>query len=176
MWRSFFLAFGTFAIIVGFETMVVDQFAMTNVRRIPKIVTVTARNLVNPASPSGGQNLRVSAPQNSYQMPTLNRPLVPGPSVTGPARYTGTQSATFNRIQDPTVSKYGSPQQSGLGFAGFQKGSEISTSPPMAAIPTPNFSLRQPRLIQTADWMPWSLLAAGTIIVLYTQSIGGKDE
>ena len=33
-------------------------------------------------------------------------------------------------------------------------------------------NLRQPkRVFQTKEWMPWSLLAAGTIIVLYTYSL-----
>lgn len=27
------------------------------------------------------------------------------------------------------------------------------------------------RVVQTKDWMPWSLLATGTIIVLYTYSL-----
>ena len=29
---------------------------------------------------------------------------------------------------------------------------------------------------QTQDWMPWSLLAGGTIIVLYTYSTGRREE
>lgn len=29
---------------------------------------------------------------------------------------------------------------------------------------------------QTRDWMPWSLLAGGTIIVLYTYSMGRNNE
>ncbi len=32
------------------------------------------------------------------------------------------------------------------------------------------------RIYQTKDWMPWSLLAAGTVIVLYTYSLGGSKE
>ena len=28
-----------------------------------------------------------------------------------------------------------------------------------------------PRVVQTKDWMPWSLLATGAIIVLYTYSL-----
>lgn len=32
------------------------------------------------------------------------------------------------------------------------------------------------RVYQTREWMPWSLLAAGTMIVLYTYSSGGGSS
>jgi len=36
----------------------------------------------------------------------------------------------------------------------------------------------RPRVVQTKDWMPWSLLATGAIIVLYTYSLprGHRDD
>ncbi len=34
--------------------------------------------------------------------------------------------------------------------------------------------LRSKRVIQTRDWMPWSLLAVGAMIVLYTYSLPSK--
>lgn len=30
------------------------------------------------------------------------------------------------------------------------------------------------RIVQTKDWMPWSLLATGAVIVLYTYSLPGR--
>ena len=32
------------------------------------------------------------------------------------------------------------------------------------------------RIVQTKDWMPWSLLAAGSIIVLYTYSLPNRGS
>ena len=40
---------------------------------------------------------------------------------------------------------------------------------------TPATSTIKP-VYQTRDWMPWSLLAGGTIIVLYTYSMGRRSE
>jgi hypothetical protein len=174
MWRSFFLAVGIFIILVGFETMVVDQVVMTNARRIPKIVSATARNMVTSAAPAGSPSQPMtSGLPNSYQMPTY-RPLAGGPATGGQTRYNGTQSATFNRVLDPS-SGTASTQPSGLGYAGYQKNGNNPVAPPVASIPAKRPSVRKPRIIQTKDWMPWSLLAAGTIIVLYTQSLGRSD-
>lgn len=39
---------------------------------------------------------------------------------------------------------------------------------------SPAGNLRK-RVFQTKEWMPWSLLAAGSIIVLYTYSIGSRS-
>lgn len=84
MWKSFFLALGIFLLILGGETLVVDNFVMADGRRVPRIVS--------------GPN---------YQTP-----------------------------QAPTT--------------GFQ------------------YPRRE---VRTKDWMPWSLLAAGAITVMYTCSI-----
>ena len=175
MWRSFFLAVGIFTIVVGLESMVVDQVVMTNVRRVPRIVSATARNLVNPSSPSGIQTKPLeSGPQTPYQMPTFKRPLASGPPTSGGNAYRGTQAATFNRGFDPTV-RNRAAQQPATGFAGFQSAGN-NLAPPPAAVPKNKPRVRRPRIIQVKDWMPWSLLAAGTIIVLYTQSHGRNDD
>lgn len=170
MWRALFLAFGVFAIVVGLETMVVDRVELTNARRIPKFVSATARNLVNRSSPPGVQG-QPSAPgsPSPYQMPTFNRSLAP--PANGPMRYFGSQSATFNRIPDPQPDN-----RPGLGFAGFQKSGNRLAAPPVAAVPSNKSSVRRPRTIQIKDWMPWSLLAAGAIIVLYTHSLERNEE
>lgn len=35
---------------------------------------------------------------------------------------------------------------------------------------------RPARIVQTKDWMPWSLLATGAIIVLYTYSLPNRGD
>ena len=52
--------------------------------------------------------------------------------------------------------------------AGYQSYTAAAPQPPSLAS----------RVVQTRDWMPWSLLATGAIIVLYTYSLptGNRHE
>jgi len=45
---------------------------------------------------------------------------------------------------------------------------QASYSPYTATAAAP---IKKSRIVQTRDWMPWSLLATGAIIVLYTYSL-----
>jgi hypothetical protein len=49
-----------------------------------------------------------------------------------------------------------------------------SNANPAQAPLTPG-SARRLKILRTKEWMPWSLIAAGTIIVLYTKSLSGLD-
>ena len=178
MWRSFFLAVGIFTILVGLETMVVDHVIMTNVRRIPKMVTGKAKGMVNAPAPVVAQNQPVTArSQPRFQMPTFNRPLNSGPSARRPTTYRGTQSATFNRVLDSSGSSQ-TNRSPGNGFPRLQNRGNNLAAQPVATTPTaPQPSrLKRSRIVETKDWMPWSLLATGTIIILYTHSLGRSHE
>ena len=177
MWRSFFLAAGIFTILVGLETMVVDQVTMANVRKIPKMVTGKVRGVVNTATPDVAQNQTVAGSQRPFQMPTFNRPLNPGRSAQGPTSYRGTQSATFNRVLNSSRRKP-TRQSPGYGLASYQQRGNNKTAAQVAAVPgvAKSTRVRRSRVVQTKDWMPWSLLAAGTIIILYTQSMVSQNE
>lgn len=94
MWKSLFLAVGTFMIILGVETLLVDKFVMADGRRIPRLV-------------------------NGNSTPF-----------------------------------------SSAGFSG----------------PGRSFATAPRREVQTKDWLPWSLLAAGTITVMYTCSVYSKSS
>lgn len=90
MWKSFFLAFGFFLLIMGVETLVVQKFVMASGSRVPRIVSSMTDELSTPA--------------------------------------------------------WNNPAQAG----------------------TTNVRKRE---IRTREWMPWSLLAAGAITVMYTLSL-----
>jgi hypothetical protein len=60
--------------------------------------------------------------------------------------------------QNPNQAPNSAFQQ--VGYPGYS-----STNAVQAPTIKPN------RVVQTKDWMPWSLLATGTIIVLYTYSL-----
>lgn len=107
------MALGFFAMILGLETLVVDQVVVTHNRRLARMVS--GQSADRPGSP-GWLN-----PSN------------------------------------------GSPFQN----VGFQQGAAGSAG--------------SGRIFQTRDWMPWSLLAAGAILTMYTYSLperkggGGGD-
>ncbi len=93
MWKAFFLAIGTFMIILGVETLLVDKFVIAEGRRVPRLV--------------GGQT----------------------------------------PIYSP---------------AGYQRGFGSTVNAPR-------------REFHTKEWLPWSLLAAGTITVMYTCSLHARS-
>ena len=84
--------------------------------------------------------------------------------------------------------------QSATDNSGYRNGSVFSNNGYQGAGSSPyqNVGYRAPiqnqnpnRLIRTKEWMPWSLLATGAIIVMYTLSLppatnksswGGSDE
>ncbi len=65
----------------------------------------------------------------------------------------------------PRIIKGGSPSQMGSPFQ--QVGYSGNVQRPNNG---PN------RVVQTKDWMPWSLLATGAIIVLYTYSLPARGQ
>ena len=199
MWRSFFLASGVFSILMGFQTLAVDQFNVVNFRRIPKMVASKALGYIN--SPGNSQTVGSGLPQvstNGYSLPSGSyqprQPLINqqpyspyGASAYGPSRYQGTQSGSFNRFGSNQSSQYQQPQNpfqqrpstSGqTGLAGYSQPIGLAPGAYAGAPPrqTGANNLAYPRIFKTQDWMPWSLMAVGTIIVLYTSRRRGDDE
>ena len=69
---------------------------------------------------------------------------------------------------NPSQGSFGTTPAGPFQNAGYQ--SYYGSAPRTGPVPR--------RVVQTKDWMPWSLLAAGTIVVLYSYSIapiGGGD-
>ena len=150
MWRSFFMAVGIFMILLGLQSLMVDQFIMSNNRRIPKFITSKDGIFANPSSP--GQ-LTGNRPFEGFRN-QVRRPfqqLGNQQSAYGPSRY-----RSFGQSPNYGLASYGTANT-----ASGQASTPIQVSPTLS---------RPQRIIQTKDWMPWSLLAAGTLIVLYLHS------
>lgn len=203
MWRSFFFAAGIYLIMLGFQTLAIDEFNVVNFRRIPKIVANKALGYMDSSQPSiqappnlqGFPQMAGQTPNLAGQAPNLrppqqgNRPAANrsafGPSAYGPSRYQGTQSGAFNRItsnrtpvRNPTMPQVRPPYQQApsaggqFGLAGYQSPGQIPAQratqmgPPIGINSGNSPRFQTSRTIKTQDWMPWSLLAAGTMIVL----------
>ena len=173
MWRALFFAIGTMLIILGLECLVTESFVVQGARIpgfVAKILDGTSKN------PSGGPyGLNPGLAQNG----TGN-----GASSFGSSRF----NDNYSGQNQPGGSYYGggpgSNANSQFSLAGY--GSEQSgiapTSQPWAGggrQSNAGSPLLQRRIIQPKDWMPWSLLAAGSLVVLYTKStvgLGGSNE
>jgi len=169
MWRSFFMAVGIFLILLGLQSLVVDQFLMTSNRRIPKFVTakdgIFADQSAAPLAKTNGNRSILPSYTNQYPG-TFQRPSFQQ-SAFGPSRFNQGSSGNIN-------------QRSNFDLAGFGRSKATSqneaspNSPPILVSPA---ALNRPqRVIATQDWMPWSLLAAGTLIVLYTRASSPGNE
>ena len=177
MWRSFFYALGYILIISGVQTLVLDHVVTARAIRLPKIV----RNAIDDdlangrqplanvnyggagLSPNGGAGLSVNAADRGSQVGFSNNSFGPSNSRFGPSRFAGPQ---YGHYGGPRVDY--APQYAGAGGearqmqqAGFQ---QVAAGSPLQL----NDSQRQ--IFYTRDWMPWSLLAIGTMVVLYTRS------
>jgi len=153
MWRSFFMAVGVFLVLLGLETLVVDQFLMSNNRRIPEFIT--AKDGIFANQPPG------SLESNQNRFPRPFQALSNQQSTYGPSRFQGTG---FGRQSNYDLASFGRTTSSASG-----------QNPPAIQV-SPSALTRPQRMIQTKDWMPWSLLAAGTLIVLYVHSTRGSHS
>ncbi len=145
MWRAFFFATGVVFVILGLQCLVVDRFFVTQEGRLGSVAN-KALNLLDKA-----QQDVADAAESNQNLNFSRSPFQANASAYGPSRF--------------SASPYSAPT-GGFGQAGFQS----------AGFQTPSTAtkrLKPPRDFQPADWMPWSLLAVGTIIVLYTKSTGG---
>ena len=169
MWRSFFFAIGVMLIILGFECLIADRFEISNSARIPNAL---ARIFNSDNSPSSESNSLANSinPQNSLGNSNF------GGSQFGPSRF----SSQFDNNQSLTKPNYyGGASSASLrqpakrpfslaGFGGSQNPNQ--TLPQTLLVPGKNS-----RVVYTKDWMPWSLLAAGTLVVLYTNATTGRS-
>ena len=163
MWRAFFFAVGIMLIITGLECLVTQQFVIHGAR----VATFVAAMLFDSPSETNAPAPSASFPvaQNRYQAP---RPA---------ARNSGFGSSSFG---DPyqTEGNYrrqNGNQRSDFSLAGFgQRRNEIA---PMAKPEvkrqnqTTLIGPDKTGVFRPQDWLPWSLLAAGTLVVLYTNSL-----
>lgn len=177
MWRSFFFATGITLIIVGVQCLVVDTFLIADSTRLPSVVTRFLDDIRGP----GAQNKQPAGyPQfvNSTSQGAIPSYGGVGNSRFGPSRFgdnglsnsnlppsLGGSQSYYGGLPGQTLGTRANPNQP-FSLAGF------STNKNNPANNGPFGKKIKARYFQTKEWMPWSLLAVGTLVVLYTNSTG----
>ena len=173
MWRSFFLAVGIGLMLLGAEALVFERVVINESAKLPKFLNglfekdhLDSFENSNYLLGQGNPALRNSAETHLQRVPYSSA------SRFGPSRFSGPRSGNYGggRID---------LSRSGLNSNGSQTPNAFPVSFPNAVNSAGSgraVGSRQriggPRTILTKDWMPWSLLAAGAIIFLYTSSHG----
>jgi hypothetical protein len=179
MWRSFFLAVGIGLMVLGVEALVFERVLVNETAKLPKFLDgAFEKDLSNSfASPpnlagqANSQGQSYPALQNATASDVQRMPYASG-SRFGPSRFSG-----------PRSGGYGGPRvdlsRSGINSNTTQTGNAFPVSFPNEVNSAGNNRRidglgqpRGPRVIVSKEWMPWSLLAAGAIIFLYTSSHG----
>lgn len=178
MWRSFFLAVGIGLMLLGVEALVFERVVVNDSAKLPAFLNGIfekdvsdsfglANNVRGPANSAlPNPALRTSNASNFQRVPYTSE------SNFGPSRFSGPQSGNYGGGRVDL-------SRSGINSNNIQTGNAFPVSfgnggnPAGAglAVGGPGQVLR-PKTIVTKDWMPWSLLAAGAIIFLYTSSHG----
>lgn len=162
MWRAFFYAVGYMTIFIGLQSLAFEHVQLAPGKDALQVV----RGMLNEDGDQPG--LRPAGTVNFA--PTERVPAKSSGSAYGPSRFAsngvGGGSFSATPYRNPNV---------GLGVVSGQSAevprvdpisyqTELKPSPPIKT------SQRSGRVIQSKDWMPWSLLATGVIVVLYTRS------
>ena len=172
MWRSFFLAVGIGLISLGVEALVFERFVINETAKLPKFFNgIFEKN-------SSDSFAAASFPtQSNPNASNFQRVPFSSASRFGPSRFSGPQSGGYGGGRVDL-------SRSGINSNSVQPANALPVSYANGTNPigldSANGSPGQfqgPRVIVTKDWMPWSLLATGVIIFLYTSSHGrSKNE
>lgn len=147
MWRAFFFACGIMLIVLGFECIVVNRFWISHESGLTRVVKKVFGNENGPSATNlQAANLQggVAGVANGYGQAT---------SQFGPTRF---HDSPFLNASADRRQAVGSP------FTLPNQNSGLALNLPGA---------ERMKIVKTEDWMPWSLIAAGTIITLYTHSL-----
>jgi hypothetical protein len=203
MWRSLFLAVGIILIIGGLECMVVGRFFVSPEARIPGFLTKAMGNSSQVQAPSAVPQVAVGTVNrptiaNVAPPQRINNQVGYGGSPSGWSQYGPSRfSDTYNNNQSylrkgsgmPTQVAAGSFRQQGympnaavrnnvqggqpFSLSGY--GTSLDTSLPLQAAPVSPVTIKPDKILHTKDWMPWSMIAAGVIVVLYTNSLARRN-
>lgn len=188
MWRAFFYAVGIGLFGLGLEGLVFDHVVVHKNSRIQKVIRrvfsdgpVNGNGFALQQQPNfgnnpNGQNLGQNFPfANRTTAPTQSRNLFGGVetgSRYGPSRFAGPAFGTGyggGRV-NPNL-------QNGTGFGNFQgrgNGSAQLAGYSVNNGQGPGIAQNPGGLLERfviKQWMPWSLLASGAIIFLYTHTL-----
>lgn len=149
MWRSFFFAVGIFLFAGGLQCLMFEQFFIDQNNRV---LTIAKR----------AGNAAKSSAQDSYREFAAQPQTQPGRSEFSlPSSYYGGSS----RFQSPSYNNQSIANELQTGFQ-----TNASQGPAPAAVLSRQSKRLSPYKVN--DWVPWCLLAVGTIVCLYTQSLG----
>ena len=185
MWRSLFYSIGISLFIFGLQALVLDHVIVPKNSKVQNLIRKVmsddrpriADNTVNPQMIAGGYGVQNGGNWTTQQAPNpqpsqsfgYNSGSRYGPSRFGPSQYsgpaygTGYGGARISSGQTGTPTFSNQPTQgTNAQLAGFRTG-------------TTNVSAgKKPVVMQKIpirEWMPWSLLASGAIIFLYTHTV-----
>ena len=177
MWRALSYAIGSMMILLGVQSLAFEQVQLAPGKDALQIVK---RLLRDEGSGSGAVN---SGGGNSIARPNDGQRVFQSANAStfAPSRFPngGFGGTTFSAAPYRDLTQSG-----GLGIRSGQ-----STNVPRVDLAS--FQTRQSetqlsagsttlvekpgRVIRSKDWMPWSLLAIGSLIVLYTRSFGARS-
>ncbi|QEG23786.1 hypothetical protein [Mariniblastus fucicola] len=178
MWRSLFYSVGIGLFALGLQALVLDHVLVPKNTKLQKLV----KKILSDEKPGAANNQPVqqsiaqtNAPNWAGQPQTQSAPANQtwgtntgsrfGPSrFAGPAYGTGYGGGRVGSAQtgnSPIFSGYQNQSAPNAQLAGYR------TSEPMTVASKPKTPVQK---IQIREWMPWSLLASGAIIFLYTHS------
>lgn len=196
MWRSFFYAVGIGLFLLGGQALVTDHVVVPKNNRLQKLITKVfsdgdaATPAVANSNASGTNGAINDAAGGLFQGRATNN--------AGNA-FAGNPAAQAGNYGYDTGSRYGPSRFSGPAFGGYggarltpQQQQQQNFSPrsnaqtqaqaqaQLAAYRGNGAPARvKPRTpmqqFKIREWMPWSLLAAGSIIFLYTHSLRGRN-
>ena len=165
MWRAFFFAIGTVLILLGLECLVTEQFVIADAAFVSQVLEGDQK----------AQGAESSVAMQTGASSGIGSRL--GGSRFGPSRF---DRSPFDVRNQANSNYYGGVPGSNVpnpnsrfSLAGFG----TQRQPSMASMPQPRAatrSNRSTRNIRPKEWMPWSFLAAGTLVVLYTNSLSGR--
>lgn len=155
MWRALFTAVGIILVIVGLECLVVNRFIVAKEVRVPEFL---AKMMGDEAGSPGAQF--GSASRGNYSSD------VAPPQYFGQG-YGGPSSSMSQYGPSRLGSKYGNDRYNNSKFSLAGWGSLKKNNAQNSAN---SGQTRSVKVLRTKDWMPWSLIASGTIIFIYSRS------
>jgi hypothetical protein len=164
---AFFLAVGIMLVVTGLECLVTQQFVIHNAQVPNFVAAMLFDDSANGSSNPSDEKFPIA--KSGYHAPRSK------------TRNSGFGSSSFN---DPYQTESNRRRQSGnqrsdFSLAGFgQRRTEIAPMTVPEVKQKSQVTLTRPDetgVFRPQDWLPWSLLAVGALIVLYTNSLDSFD-
>ena len=164
---AFFFAVGIMLIITGLECLVTQQFVIHNAQVPNFVAAMLFDDSANGSSNPSDEKFPIA--QSGNQVPRST------------TRNSGFGSSNFNDPfqTDSNHRRQSGNQRSDFSLAGFgQRRTEIAPMAVPMVKQKGQATLTRPDeagVFRPQDWLPWSLLAAGALIVFYTNSLDRCD-